>query len=77
MKRLGTLDRTAQGLALVKLEGDELPETGATVVDESLETVGSVVEVIGPVAAPWAVVDPADRADPVAHLGRRLYVRSR
>lgn len=76
MRRLGSLARVAQDRGIVELDVDELPPTGATVVDETLAEVGTVVEVIGPVSAPWAVVDPVAQTALVDHLGQRLYLRT-
>ena len=45
MRRLGTVTRTAQGLAIVRCdEGDEAPDLGTVAVDESLSDVGRVAE---------------------------------
>lgn len=75
MRRLGELERVGRGRGLVRVGPGEVPPLGATVVDESLETVGTVIDVIGPTSAPWAVVDPANGVDLVARLGDRLYRR--
>lgn len=76
MRRLGTLSRISQGKGIVSLEGASPPSTGATVVDETLEEVGTVVDVIGPVEASWAVVDPVADDVLVDRLGQPLYIRS-
>ncbi|MFP4591111.1 MAG: H/ACA ribonucleoprotein complex subunit GAR1 [Halobacteriales archaeon] len=76
MRRLGTLSRIAQGRGIVELDGAEPPPTGATVVDEALEDVGEVIDVVGPVSAPWAVVDPVATEVLVDRLGQRLYLRT-
>lgn len=77
MNRLGTLDRLSQGMGIVLLDDQEsVPAIGATVVDETLEEIGTVVDVIGPVDAPLAVVAPAESANLVDHLGDRLYRRN-
>jgi len=49
-----------------------VPGVGETVVDGSLERVGKIVEVFGPVGRPYLAVD-AD--DPARLIGERLYVR--
>lgn len=51
-----------------------VPTPGAEVVDDSLRTVGTVVETFGPLERPYVAVD-ADA--PAALLGERLYVRER
>lgn len=51
-----------------------VPRVGETVVDGSLDRVGTVVETFGPVERPYIAVDAAD---PAARIGERLYVRDR
>lgn len=75
MRRLGTVSRTAQGLAVVRCEADDPPDIGTAVVDESLSRVGRVVDVFGPVDAPYAAVSPDDRIDLVDLVGEKLYMR--
>ncbi|SDZ84224.1 RNA-binding protein [Haloplanus vescus] len=75
MRRLGTVTRTAQGLAIVRYEADEDPDIGLTAVDESLSTVGRVVDVFGPVDAPYLAVSPADTVSLTDLLGSKLYTR--
>jgi len=75
MKRLGTVARTAQGLVVVRATDGGLPDVGTDVVDEELETVGSVVDVFGPVDRPYVAVSPDD--GPRATLvGRPVYART-
>ena len=62
MQRVGTADKTAQGLAIVSLASDETPDIGLMVIDESLSTVGRIVASFGPVAAPYAAITPTDGA---------------
>ena len=75
MRRVGTVSRTAQGLALVRWEGAESPEIGLPVVDESLSTVGRVVDVFGPVDRPYLAVSPNASVRPADLLGEKLYAR--
>ncbi|MFB6137486.1 MAG: H/ACA ribonucleoprotein complex subunit GAR1 [Halobacteriaceae archaeon] len=89
MRRAGTVVRVAQGLAVVRAaadgDGDDAkaagdagnapPDIGATAVDESLEEVGRIVDVFGPVAAPYLAVSPASGTTAASLLGERLYVR--
>lgn len=73
MERLGTADRVAQGLLVVRLDTE--PEIGDDVLTEDLEVVGTVVDVFGPTAAPFAGVTPDEGTHPAAHVGSALYVR--
>ncbi|WP_248515922.1 H/ACA ribonucleoprotein complex subunit GAR1 [Salinarchaeum laminariae] len=73
MERLGTTNRIAQGLAVVRV--DDLPDIGTEVVDDQLEPVGTVVDVFGPVTAPFATVSPVESRRLPSLLGEPLYVR--
>ncbi|MFB6129835.1 MAG: H/ACA ribonucleoprotein complex subunit GAR1 [Salinigranum sp.] len=75
MRRVGTVSKTAQGLALVRWEGEESPEIGLVVVDESLSNVGRVVDVFGPVDRPYLAVSPRSGVRLTDLLGRKLYAR--
>ena len=75
MQRLGTVSRTAQNLLIVRCDGEEHPGIGAQAVDESLSSVGRVVDVFGPVSRPYVAVTPADDVRPASLVGKRLYAR--
>lgn len=75
MKRVGAVVRTAQGLIVARAADDDRPEIGATVLDESLDGVGRVVDVFGPVSRPYVAITPATGVEPGATLGGKLYVR--
>jgi len=75
MQRLGTVSRTAQNLLIVRCDGEEHPGIGARAVDESLSSVGRVVDVFGPVSRPYVAVTPADDVRPASLVGKRLYAR--
>ncbi len=74
MKRLGTVTRVAQGLAVCR--SDDVPSIGATVLNEQLTTVGTVVDIFGPVDHPYVAVSPSDTMTVAELLGEKLYVRS-
>jgi len=74
MRRVGTVVRTAGGVAVARSPDDSRPAIGDAVVDDALDAVGRVVDVFGPVARPYFVVAP-ERANPAALLNERLYVR--
>ena len=76
MRRVGEVVRTAGGLAVVRVpEGEDPSDIGTETLDESLSTVGRVVDVFGPVERPYLAVTPADGRSPASLLGETLYVR--
>lgn len=74
MRRVGTVQRIAQGVAVARAVDDDPPEEGDEVIDESLDVVGRVVSVFGPVDRPYVAVDPVD-VDPAALFDEVLYAR--
>ncbi|EMA36667.1 H/ACA ribonucleoprotein complex subunit GAR1 [Halobiforma nitratireducens] len=87
MRRVGTVVRTAQGLAVLRAdESDESHDTddpddryrdeiGTPVLDDSLEEVGRVVDVFGPVDRPFLAVTPDDDVHLPSLVGGTLYAR--
>ncbi|MFB6070752.1 MAG: H/ACA ribonucleoprotein complex subunit GAR1 [Halanaeroarchaeum sp.] len=75
MRRAGTVVRVAQGLVVCRADDDSRPDIGTRVVDDSLQDVGTVVDVFGPVDRPYLAVDPDDDVHPPAVVGDTLYVR--
>ncbi len=75
MRRVGTVVRAAQGLAVARSPDDSHPAVGEAVVDERLESAGRVVDVMGPVDRPYVVVAPTDGRSPASLLDAKLYVR--
>ena len=77
MRRVGEVVRTAQRLAVVRVpaDADEPPSIGSRVVDESLDDVGRVVDVFGPVERPYAAVTPDDGVALPPLVGAPLYSR--
>lgn len=73
MRRVGEVVRIAGGLAIARSPDEAHPDIGASVVDESLDPVGRVVDVMGPVARPYVVVTPDGPPAPL--LNEPLYVR--
>jgi RNA-binding protein len=79
VRRLGTVERTAGGVAVVRVpapDGDERPDppdVGTEAVDERLDPAGRVVDVFGPVDRPYLAV--AATGDPAALLGSVVYAR--
>ena len=75
MQRLGEVVRTAQGLVIVRVPDDDAPDIGTDAVDESLNEVGRVVDVFGPVDRPYVAVAPDDDRRLATMLGEKLYAR--
>jgi RNA-binding protein len=75
MKRAGEVVRVAGGVAVVRSPDDGYPDLGTDVVDESLDDVGRVVDVFGPVERPYLAVSPADERHLPALVGTVVYAR--
>ncbi|MDB2236588.1 Gar1/Naf1 family protein [Halorubrum ezzemoulense] len=76
MRRVGTVVRTAGGLAIARGDaGNDPPRIGASIVDESLSTVGRVVDVFGPIDRPYVAITPGDGVGLADLLGEKLYAR--
>jgi RNA-binding protein len=75
MHRLGTVSRTAQGLAIVRCDDADHPDIGVEAVDESLSAVGRVVDVFGPVSRPYVAITPDDGVSLPSLVGEKLYAR--
>ena len=75
MDRLGEVVRTAQGLLVLRAPDDATPDVGTMVVDESLDEVGRVVDVFGPVSRPYVAVSPDGDRRLALLLGEKLYAR--
>ncbi|THE64774.1 H/ACA RNA-protein complex component Gar1 [Salinadaptatus halalkaliphilus] len=83
MRRVGSVVRTAQGLAILRVDepgedgvdSDTLRnEIGTMVLDDSLEEVGRVVDVFGPADRPYLAVTPEGVHLP-SLVGSTLYAR--
>ena len=73
MKRLGTVVRTAQGVAVVRSPDESMPDIGTPVVDESLADVGRVVDVFGPLNRPYVAVSPDEGVRIAGLVGAKVY----
>ncbi len=72
MQRLGrVINVTPSQNVVVKTE--KTPKIGSNVVDETLQPVGRVFDIIGPVTSPYAVVKPTVR-EPTRLANKLLYV---
>ncbi|SIR84206.1 H/ACA ribonucleoprotein complex subunit GAR1 [Natronorubrum thiooxidans] len=83
MRRVGSVVRTAQGLAVLRADerddaesDDQLRhEIGTMVLNDSLEEVGRVVDVFGPVERPYLAVTPDAGVHLPSLVGSTLYAR--
>ncbi|SEW32359.1 H/ACA ribonucleoprotein complex subunit GAR1 [Natrinema salifodinae] len=86
MRRVGSVIRTAQGLAVLRADQADADggsngtekhrdEIGTVVLDDSLDEVGRVVDVFGPVAEPYVAVTPDDDVHLPSLVGSTLYAR--
>ncbi len=75
MKRAGTVLGTAQGLVVVRSPDEDTLDIGTTLVDDSLDDVGYVVDVFGPVERPYLAVSPSVE-NPALLVGRPLYTQN-
>jgi len=75
MRRVGSVERLAQGLAVVRATDETYADIGASLVDDELSAVGTVVDVFGPVERPYMAVSPASGVHLPALLGSPLYAR--
>ncbi|MFB6133444.1 MAG: H/ACA ribonucleoprotein complex subunit GAR1 [Halanaeroarchaeum sp.] len=75
MRRAGSVTRIAQGLLVLRSDGSDHPDIGAQVIDESLDDVGRVVDVFGPVDRPYLAVSPAEDVHPPSLIGATVYLR--
>ncbi|BEP18603.1 hypothetical protein PYJP_19550 [Pyrofollis japonicus] len=77
LKRLGTvLHQARNGYIVVKLdlEDSKLPPLNVPVFDEEMNKVGTLLDIIGPIKDPYAVVKPATKETRI-EKGSKLYYR--
>lgn len=75
MRRVGSVERLAQGLAVVRAPDETHADIGTRLVDDELTPVGKVVDVFGPVENPYIAVSPTGGVHLPALLGSPLYAR--
>ncbi len=72
LQRLGkVLSITPSSSLIIKTENP--PKIGSEVVDESLNVVGKIFDIIGPVSSPYAVIRPSVK-DPSVLVNKPLYL---
>lgn len=72
--RAGEVVRIAQGLVILRTDERSRIDIGVSLVDDSLNRVGRVVDVFGPVERPYVAMTAAHE-HPSELLGERLYAR--
>ena len=72
MQRLGRVLSVTPSQSLV-VKTEKIPKIGSPVVDESLKVVGKVIDLIGPVSSPYAVIRPTVK-EPEQLSNRQLYL---
>ena len=75
MRRAGRVVTKAQGVAVIRAEGERIPEIGDTVIDERLRKVGRVVDIFGPVDRPYLAISPETGVGLDGLLSDVLYLR--
>jgi len=75
LRRLGkVLHLSKSGNLIVRLESSNPPQVGTEVFDPKLEKIGTVNNVMGPVAAPYLSVTPAGHESIEKLAGRVVYL---
>src|SRR5256712_9833650 len=75
LRRLGkVLHLSKSGNLIVRLETSNPPQVGTEVFDPKLEKIGTVNNLMGPVAAPYLSVTPASQETRDKLAGRIVYL---
>jgi len=72
LQKLGRIRALTPSKNLI-VKTEQAPRIGSEVVDETLNVVGKVFDIIGPVSAPYAVVKPTIR-EPAKLLNKPVYL---
>ncbi|CAJ51632.1 H/ACA ribonucleoprotein complex subunit GAR1 [Haloquadratum walsbyi] len=77
MQRLGIVTQHVQHLLIARCDSNmkSPPSIGAHAIDESLSTVGRVVDVFGPTSQPYIAITPVETCSPAAILGEKIYAK--
>jgi RNA-binding protein len=75
MEPVGEVTGVAGGVVVARADDESTPGIGGEVVNESLDRVGSVVDVFGPVERPYVAVSPDEGVRTATLVGKRLYAR--
>ncbi len=76
MRRLGKVLHTSRRGHVI-LRTDKTPPVGAEVVDKSVDVVGTVADVFGPVKLPYVSVRVKEGVDTTKLIGQPLYLYKR
>lgn len=76
MRRIGEVVGVAQGLAICRSSDANHPNSGTKVVDDSLQAVGEVVQIFGPVERPYVAVTPTESVHLPGLVGQPLYAEN-
>ena len=55
------------------LKAEALPRIGAEVLDDSLKSIGTVFDIIGPVSSPYVVIKPGINTAPLSLINKVVY----
>ncbi len=72
MQKLGRVRALTPSKNMI-VKTEKAPKIGSEVIDESLNVVGKVFDIIGPVSAPYAVVKPTFR-EPAKLVNKPVYL---
>jgi len=75
MERVGAVTGVAGGVVVARADEGVRPDLGSEVIDESLDRIGRIVDVFGPVGRPYVAITPDDDVRTALLVGERLYAR--
>jgi RNA-binding protein len=75
MERVGAVTGVAGGVVVARADEGVRPDLGSEVIDESLDRIGRIVDVFGPVGRPYVAITPDDDVRTAPLVGERLYAR--
>jgi len=72
LQRLGRVLHLSSSRSLI-LKAEALPRIGAKVLDDSLKSIGTVFDIIGPVSSPYVVIKPGINTEPLGLINKVVY----
>jgi len=76
MRRLGKVMHVSRRGAII-LRTEKTPPIGAEVVDKSVEVVGTVTDIFGPVKQPYVAIRAKEGVDTTKLVGQPVYLYRR